>query len=182
MSVTDILAAVRAARWQSTLAAIRCEWDRLAPVEHDWIVAAVGEIADLQQRLQRLVDAAGGAEACRDCAGDCCGHGTFHVTLANVLAHFVQGLDLPQPDFSHSCPWIGAAGCVFAPAVRPFNCITFNCEPIDARLPESEIVMIEARLRELYTGFDKRYHGSSLRGLLNRPADRAGPYLTRRSL
>lgn len=177
----DSTAAARAARWPSLLAAIRCEWERLDLAERDWVVAAVTEIAALQQRLQELVDAAGGANACRDCAGDCCGHGTFHLTLANVLAHFVQGIELPRPDFSRSCPWMGGAGCAFSPAVRPFNCITFNCESIDTRLPESEVVFIESRLRELYTGFDNRYHGSSLRGLLNRPADWSGPYLARRA-
>jgi len=170
------------ALWQSALTSIRAEWGQVSDDERAWIAAAVQEIATLQRRLQQLVDDAGGAEACRDCAGECCGHGTFHVTLVNILAHFIQGIDLPRPDFSRSCPWMGARGCVFPPAVRPFNCITFNCEPIDAGLPPSEVVAIEARLRDLYTAFDKRYDGSSLRGLLNRPADWSGPYLARRSL
>jgi len=180
MSSIDATAQVRMDLWQSVLTDLRQEWSALDADERAWVAAAVNEIAMLQQRLQDLVDAADGAAACRDCSGGCCGHGALHLTLANVLAHYAHRLELPIPDFSRGCPWLGDQGCRFAPALRPFNCITFNCEVIDSRLPAAEYAALEGRLRELYTAFDQRYHGSSLRGLLNGAAQRSGAYLARR--
>jgi len=167
--------------WLSTIAAIRNEWTALDAAERAWISTAVAEIATLQQQVQNLVDAADGATICRDCAGDCCGHGAFHPTLVTVLAHLASDRDLPAADFTRSCPWLGAQGCQFLADVRPFNCVTFVCEQIDAKLPAELYADLESRLRELYTAFDRRYAGSSLRGLLNSANRRPGAYLARRA-
>jgi hypothetical protein len=59
--------------------------------------------------------------------------------------------------------------------------VTFVCEAIDARLPAADYAGLERQLRELYIAFDRRYTGSSLRGLLNTATVRSGGYLTRRA-
>lgn len=170
--------------WQSILARLQDELEHLSVRERQWIGQRLAEIADLQQQLQGLFLAAGGEDDCEPCAGQCCARGSHHLTLANLLACFLDSAPLPKADFSRTCPLLGAEGCLLPAERRPFNCVTFFCEPIEARLlpaQRRQLAVLEQRLREVYLAFDRRYLGSSLRGLLI-GAERLGarPFLQRR--
>ena len=58
--------------------------------------------------------------------------------LGAVLGYLLAGAEPPAPDFARPCPWLGSAGCQLPVARRPFNCIIFLCEPIDARLTAAQ--------------------------------------------
>ncbi|MBE0599667.1 MAG: hypothetical protein IH614_20695, partial [Desulfuromonadales bacterium] len=85
--------------------------------------------------------------------------------------YLLPGEEPPSPDFHRTCPFLAVGGCQLPLGRRPFNCVNFLCESIDARLTAAEKVALqglESELRGLYAAFDRRYAGSSLRGLLNR--------------
>lgn len=172
--------------WQEITRKVKEEWISLSDDDRSWITLKVQRLADVQKKLHHIVSYADGEEICRDCAGACCGHGLYHPTLVTVLAHLVLNSPLPDPDFSQSCPYFGVKGCQFLPEVRPFNCLIFICELIEERISEGqrqEILDLELELRAIYTEFDRRYIGSSLRGVLNRTADReVQPFLERQDV
>ncbi len=159
--------------WLEVTRAVRAQWGAVDEAERDWAVEKIEQLTELQQKLHSLVAAADGEAVCQKCRGGCCGDGLYHPTLVTILAHLIIDEPLPTPDFSRSCPYLGKAGCLFRPAVRPFNCIIFICEKIAARCSEEQqlsLSRLEAEIRTIYEAFDQRYLGSSLRGLMNRPA------------
>lgn len=162
--------------WRSALGAVAKELPRLAAAERAWMAEQLVQIGRCQQQLQDLFAGAGGAGVCQTCAGACCERGTHHLTLVNLLAYLLAGKQPPTPDFARTCPFLGDAGCLLPATHRPFNCVTFICEPVEEGLsPAGREVFwaLERRLRALYEAFDGRYAGSSLRGLLIR-AERLG--------
>jgi len=151
--------------------------------ERDWINVRLGELSRLQERLHALFEAAGGAGVCARCRGECCARGTYHLTLANLLWLLTEGEEVPVPDFSRTCPWLGDTGCQLGVACRPFNCVTFICDEVESRLnPDqvAEFYRLEKELRQLYLEFSKRYSGGSLHGLLNIVEQLGGEPLLRR--
>ncbi|PLX72350.1 MAG: hypothetical protein C0615_12335 [Desulfuromonas sp.] len=154
--------------WKKIVAQISAEWQDAPLSEKDWIEEHVQVIARLQQELHRLFLDVDGAAACHDCAERCCGHGRFHPGLANVLACVVAGVPLPLPDFGRDCPYSNDEGCLFAPAQRPYNCISFICDEVEPRLgPKSvQFYLLEKQIRAEYEQFAQRYVGGSMRGLI----------------
>lgn len=172
--------------WTDIIAAIQREWLGLDAAERTWIAAEISSLARKQQSLHRLVTAVDGETICRDCGGACCDHGCYHPTLVTILAHLVQNQPLPVPDFTRSCPYLDAGSCQFLPHLRPYNCLTFICERIDHLITpaqEQEMRDLEREIRQIYTRFDRRYLGSSLRGLMHKRSG-AGPrgLLSRRDM
>lgn len=172
--------------WQEITHKIEEEWKTLSGDERSWITVKINRLAEVQQQLHHIVSCADGEEICRNCAGACCGHGLYHPTLVTVLAHLVLNHPLPVPDFTQSCPYFGVKGCQFLPVVRPYNCLIFICELIEERFSEDQrqsMLSLELELREVYMAFDRRYSGSSLRGLLNRTTERSfQPFLDRQDV
>ena len=169
--------------WRQTLAAVRHELTGLAPAERSWLAAHLQAMGALQERLQALFVAAGGPTLCRDCDGACCGCGRNHLTLGNLLAMLLAGDEPPAPDWSAPCPWLGADGCRLGTPRRPFNCVSFICEAVEARLSSQERDSFCALERELRLGYEelaRRYLGAGRQGLLLR-AERIGAqgFLTR---
>jgi len=157
--------------WQRLAAATAGELADFAPDERARLAADLAAIARLQEELQALFLAADGATTCAVCRDSCCSRGKYHLTLVNLLAYLIAGETFPSPDFSCTCPMLGDAGCRLPPQRRPFTCITFVCSAVEDRLSDDErrrFYLVEGELRALYEGFDPRYAGSSLRGLLNR--------------
>jgi len=155
--------------WTEIVIQVTAELATLPVSERTWLEAQLQQVADMQVRIHALFEQASGAEICRDCRGECCGHGSFHFNLANLLGYLVSGEPLLEPDFSASCPYLGTSGCQIPVALRPFNCVTFICEAIETRLPtvqQEELYRLERQLRAAYLAFDARYRGASLRGLL----------------
>jgi hypothetical protein len=103
------------------------------------------------------------------------------MTLVNLL-HFLLAKETPPAaDFTRVCPFVSDQGCLLEPGRRPFNCVIFLCEEVDAALSAGERQLfsaLEIRLKELYLDFDRRYAGSSLRGIFIRSQALAGaPFL-----
>ncbi len=167
--------------WRQLVERLQDEYSRLEPAENAWLTARLKRIADVQQQMHRIFLQAGGAQACRDCAGNCCGCGKNHLTLVNLLGYLAAGETVPEPDFARTCPFLGAAGCRHEVQRRPFNCVTFLCEEVEARLePEAghAFYLLEKELRALYAEFDRRYAGSSLCGIFIRAESLGGrPFL-----
>jgi hypothetical protein len=155
--------------WQQIVSQVTAELATLPDAERRWLEQQLQLVAELQCRIHALFGLASGEELCRDCGGECCGHGSFHFNLANLLGYLVRDVPLPTPDFTASCPYFGGEGCQMPPALRPFNCVTFICEAIEDRLDadqQGQFYTLERQLHQAYLAFDDRYQGSSLRGLL----------------
>ncbi len=168
--------------WQDIVGRVSSEWQALGADEKAWVDAHVRRLVRLQEALHRHFLAAGGRDICRACRGECCGHGKFHPNLTNLLAVLASGEPLPEPDFSHDCPYGGVDGCQFPPGLRPFNCISFICDRIEERLsPESraQFYRLEGEIRSEYEVFRARYAGAGMNGILVR-GEPLPSYLDRR--
>ena len=172
-------------RWREYVTAVTAEYARLAADERVWIAGQLVRIEGLQVELDALFRRGDGPAVCARCRGACCDCGKNHFTLVNLLAFVAAGETPPQPDFALPCPFLGPSGCRLEVARRPFNCVTFICEPILAPIGNAgydAFHELERELRRGYLDFDERYAGSSLRGLLIRGERRAGrPFLERLS-
>ncbi len=170
-----------ASQWQTCLQTVAAEYTGLEQEEKDWIASELSHITRLQRQLDALFRRGRGPDFCRKCQGACCDQGKNHFTLVNLLAFLGAGDEPPFADFSRPCPFLGPDGCRLEATRRPFNCITFVCEGILDSLGEAgydEFRQLEGKLRRRYLSFDRRYAGSSLRGLLIRSSSLAGrPYL-----
>ncbi|WP_432823574.1 hypothetical protein [Trichloromonas sp.] len=169
--------------WRKSLARIKEELRQLPDDERSWLAEHLRQVQQLQRQIHGFFEQADGASRCLACNGACCEKGRNHLTLVNLLGFLLTGTEPPEPDFAATCPFLTAAGCCLDVERRPFNCVTFNCEAVEDALDEASraaFYLQERRLRQLYEAFDRRYAGSSLRGLLIR-AERLGerPFLDR---
>lgn len=137
-------AVVNASNWYAGLPAVtRTELDGL-----------LDEIMRLKQRLVELVSAAGSAAICRECGGECCLLGKFHVSVLDILAYRKTGIEPVMANFSAapSCPYSDASGCLMPPRYRPVTCVIFNCQQVEDRLTPVErenLYEHERRLRAI---------------------------------
>lgn len=157
-------------RWSGIVNALRREVATLGDAERAWISARLAAIALLQEELHDCVRESGSEALCAICPEHCCGQGKNHPGLPNLLFYLLAGEDLAV-DFTAPCPHLGPRGCHFPPSRRPFNCITFNCERVEARLSapqQQRLATLETALRALYESFASRYAGASPQGLLIR--------------
>lgn len=169
--------------WATTLARVRRELSELPAPDRDWLALQVGRIGDLQNELDRLFRSLDGPAVCAACLGECCSLARHHATLTNLLGYLLAGDEPPEPDYALTCPYLGADGCLMPVSRRPFTCVIFLCEDLDARLAgpsRSAYERVERELRATYEAIAARCPGASLRGLLisaARVGDR--PLLTR---
>jgi len=157
--------------WQACLTLVRRELTLCGADEQLWIERHTAQVVDLKRRLHQLFLEAQGAEACRECDGACCARGQHHMTLVEVLCALLRGVALPDPAPEATCPFLAPDGCVLEAGLRPFNCVTFNCDQVEGRLPVDRVAQfyaLERELRILYEAFEGRYAGASLRGLVIR--------------
>lgn len=162
--------------WRRLVAALYGELAALPAAERAWLVDRLAEVARLQEQLHAFFLQADGLRLCRDCRGDCCDRGKHHLTLVNLLGCLLDGA-VPEADFRRPCPFLGAGGCLLPPPRRPFNCVTFICDGVEEGLGSTgreAFYALERQLRALYLVFDRRYAGSSLRGILIRGARLGG--------
>ncbi len=157
--------------WRRSLQRIRNELVEMSTDERLWLKENLLQIQQLQRRIHRFFESVDGDRHCAVCHGACCEKGRHHLTLVNLLGFLIVEEEPPTPDFSATCPFLGAQGCRLDIGRRPFNCVTFNCDTIENALDEAgrtSFYQLEAELRRRYEHFDQRYAGSSLRGLLIR--------------
>ena len=155
---------------------VRRELTLVTADERLWLDQHVAEVIRLKLQMHRMFDAVGGRTACAECDGACCERGQQHMTLVEVLTALLREIELPSPEADATCPFLTRQGCSLSPEMRPFNCVTFNCEQIeDCFNAEQQYLFyaLEKQLRELYAEFEVRYVGASLRGLVIR-AERLG--------
>ncbi|MDD2557352.1 MAG: hypothetical protein RBR43_04320 [Desulfuromonadaceae bacterium] len=163
-----MLISERNKHWETLVNQLRRELSSIGEDEREWLQQRIALIQRLQQDLHTLFSQAGGHDICQACSGSCCGHGHNHMTLLNVAAALLAQ-QLPQADFNSTCPFLTHSGCSLDVSVRPFNCITFICEQIEAHMSTEQVAefyRMEKILRAHYTEVDCRYVGSSPRGLL----------------
>ena len=171
--------------WERTLARCLVELNGLPQSEIAWLKGRLGLIIRLQEELDRLFRTANGPACCASCPERCCGCGRHHFTLTNLLGFLLQGTTPPRPDYSRTCPFAGEAGCDLEVAFRPYNCVSFVCEQVEAGMDDdarSDFSRIEKQLRGAYQALADRYPAASLQGLLiamERTVDR--PLLQRRA-
>ena len=125
----------------------------------------------LKEELLGLSLQAGGLAACQECGGLCCLYGKYHLTLLDQLACFSAGFEPKQPDFSKhpACPYGGDQGCLMSGEFRPFTCVIFNCESIEAAMTiavKGRFAECELELRNLIAGADQLLGIRSNRPLL----------------
>ncbi len=159
----------RTSRWQQIVAQIAAEYRLLPDEEKSWINVRLDQIQQLQVALQALFDNADGTEHCRDCEGDCCARGHHHMTLVNLLGFLRANTLPPDADFTQTCPFLSWKGCLLPVTERPYNCISFICDKIEANLRAEELerfYQLEKQLRALYFEFSDRYLGAAMTGLL----------------
>ena len=159
----------RRKNWQQLVAKVRDEFAQLDASERDWIATTCSQIGRLQNQLDQLFRQADGLAQCRDCRGDCCALGHNHLTLANLLLWFSQNIDLPDLDFTSTCPLLSPEGCILPAEQRPYSCISFLCDRLEGQLQPQAVesfYALERELRCLYHSFAERYAGGRLTGLL----------------
>lgn len=155
--------------WDSLLARCADELGRLSAGERAWLEARLQTIAICQTELDQLFRQALGPQSCTLCNGQCCDCGRHHFTLTNLLGYLLQGRVPPRPDPAQPCPFLGEQGCVLEAPFRPFNCVTFICDEVEAGLDlvdQQRFYQLEKRLRTAYEEVAVRYPAASLRGLL----------------
>jgi len=171
--------------WEQALACCRAELYSLPQSEVDWLKDRLKLIARLQGELDRLFRTANGPACCTSCAERCCSCGRHHFTLTNLLGFLLQGKTPLRPDFRRACPFGGTAGCDLDVAFRPYNCVSFVCDQVEAGMDgaaRSAFYRIEQQLRGVYQAIADRYPAASLQGLLiamERTGDK--PLLQRRT-
>ena len=138
--------------WNLAVAAVTEEFDRIPPSRRLLAAEGLKAVRACKLALHAVVDLVGAAEVCASCLGQCCRTGKYHVTVLDLLAYLVDGRELFIPRFGQNgCPYLGAHGCLMEPSLRPFNCITFNCDLVESLLdPQKKecLVRLELELRD----------------------------------
>lgn len=154
--------------WPALLQRIGSELANLGHSELSWLKERLAVIDATQLALDELFCKAGGLDSCVGCDGACCDCGRHHITLTNLLAYLLDGDVPPAPDFSRPCPYLSDRGCRLPVTRRPYNCITFFCETLDACMDDCDrkaLRTLDHRLRSAYQSIAERYPAASLRGL-----------------
>ena len=144
------------AAWEQAVAAARSSYATLSPATAAELDGLIEKIVQLKQKLVETVTAAGSSEICRNCGGECCRFGKFHVTVLDILAYLKNGVQVVIPDFSSNpaCPYSNASGCSMSAGYRPMTCVVFNCQQVEEQLSSAlqELLYIcEQELRESIT-------------------------------
>jgi len=135
--------------WSRAIEAARKQYDLLPADVRCNLNIIIDEIMTLKSSLLGLTLAAGSAEVCRACGGQCCNNGKFHVSLLDLMAYLHSSAEPPVPDFEISplCPYGCSEGCMMSPGFRSVTCVIFNCEQVEELLMESE--QLELRILEI---------------------------------
>ena len=157
-------------KWQLAISALTGEFAALAEEDRRWLANQAELCKGLKKAMVRLSDEAGGSGICAACRGECCLTGKYHVTVVDILVLLVSGEELFTPRFGAGhCPYLGEKGCLLAAAYRPSNCVSFNCQRIEA-LQEpviaNEFTRLEGELRDSFIAFERRFGNRFANGLL----------------
>lgn len=139
------------ALWAAATTTVTAEYAALPLQIKEALAGLLAEIRRVKQASAALVDA---GDCCADCQGICCRFGTHHFSVVDLLGYLEAQQQLITPQFDHPlCPYHSGNGCQMEPALRPFTCIIFICEQIEAGLDDTvrqELADQEQHLRRLY--------------------------------
>jgi len=148
-------------RWERATSAVAAHYAALPPTLLAQVDEAAQAIRMARRELHRLAEDRESTVICASCGGECCMRGKYHVTVADILVFLAEGEPLFVPRFDRdACPYLDRHGCMMEPSLRPFTCITFNCERVEG-LWESERVeefyRRERELRKLYVNLERLF-------------------------
>ena len=156
--------------WHIAVAAVTEEFARLSPSRRAFVGEGAEAVKSAKQALHAIVEEVTAEGICASCGGECCRTGKFHFTVVDLLVYLADSRELFTPRFGQeACPYLGVLGCLMAPAYRPYNCITFNCERLELLLAPDEKECLaghEERLRSHYQRFEEFFGARFLGGLL----------------
>jgi hypothetical protein len=131
----------------------------------------IREVLSVKIEITSIFDELNGGEICRQCLGECCQTGCYHFTAVDLLAYLVTGRELFVPRFDNgACPYLGDAGCLMEPCYRPYNCVTFVCEGIDAGMNSAargRFAELSMGLIGLYQKLERLFANRFVYGILN---------------
>ncbi|MBJ6726657.1 hypothetical protein [Geomesophilobacter sediminis] len=150
--------------WERGVERVTRHFEGLDPEQRSAVADLTAKLKRVKAQMQQIAEQGDGADQCADCQGACCAKGRYHFTAADLLAYLVDVVPLFAPRFDNGmCPFLGDAGCLIPAPYRPFNCITFNCDRIEGRLPAPEVArfyQLERELRDLYRTLRSRFDES----------------------
>lgn len=156
--------------WDQAVAVVAKGFEGLSPSRRAAAAKAVAATKACKNELHTIVAGVSAAEICASCGGECCRTGKYHFTVVDLLAYLADGKQLFTPRFGRQvCPYLGEEGCQMEPAYRPYNCVTFNCEQVEALLePEAleRLVCLERQLRGHYGTVEDLFGARLMGGLL----------------
>ena len=140
--------------WHTAVQRLICEYSGLSADTQRALASLLRHGSRLKEQMLYITTAAGAGDICASCGGECCNYGRYHVTAADVLYHHISTRELFMPDFSRHplCPYSCSDGCLMPPAFRPYTCVIFICEAVDALLSEAErteLQALETKLAEI---------------------------------
>lgn len=148
-------------RWDRALGDVTADYFALPPKVRGQVAEAARAIRGMRRELHRFAEDVDGAAICASCGGECCLSGKYHVTVADILVFLAEGEPLFTPHFDRDvCPYLDGHGCMMEPSLRPFPCITFNCERIEGFWEPERIetfYRIERQLRTLYGELERLF-------------------------
>lgn len=176
-------ALVQAQLWEQGVERVSRTFQALPLARRARLAELTFALKEKKSLLQGIAEGGGGAETCASCGGACCVSGRYHFTAVDLLVYLVDGETLFTPRFASGlCPYLGETGCLILAPYRPFNCITFNCERIEAFLAEAELsrfYLVEGELRGLYgeirSLFPERFMARALLNLAPCGSDAGSP-------
>ncbi|MCM0080217.1 hypothetical protein L4X63_01300 [Geomonas sp. Red32] len=157
-------------QWQDGLRNVAAVWVMLPIQDRERVGNLCQEMIECKEALQDIASRANAEAHCAACDGACCVTGRLHFAKADLLVYLVTAKPIFTPRFeSPRCPYLTTAGCLMPPGYRPFNCITFNCEVIEDRLPEetvTEFYRLEQELKGVYAELRALFPPTSMDGPL----------------
>lgn len=134
----------------------------------------IREIMATKAGISSIFDGLNGIEICRLCRGECCQTGCFHFTAVDLLAYLITGRELFTPRFDNgACPYLGDTGCLMEASYRPYNCVTFVCDRVDAGMDpvvRNRFAELSSTLNSLYRQIEELFANRFVSGILNNGA------------
>ena len=119
-------------RWDRAIAVLTADYAALPSALRGRMDEVAGAIREARRELHSLAQDMGSTAICASCGGECCLRGKYHVTVADILVYLAAREPLFAPRFDRDvCPYLDDHGCMMEPSLRPFPCITFNCERVE---------------------------------------------------
>jgi hypothetical protein len=156
--------------WDGAVKAARVEFASFSSERKAEVLALALAIQREKRAIAAFGEKISAAVLCAACGGRCCEKGKYHFTALDLLVFFVTGTELFVPSFAGlGCPFLRQGACLMEPAFRPFICVTFHCEVLEARLEPPDLARVyelESLLRNHYERMERLFGKRLGRGLL----------------